>query len=594
MSIRQTIQSAQNGTVWTRREGGVTYFLRKVNNTFETWTSQTSGAKRTVPLDQAVTYYSQHNLINANTSARPDPAAPTRPAPRPAPPPARPSADQQLQNLRNAPGSPRITVNSNLTIVYIDGQYISFNPRNVTLADLRLRTAAEIREGNASVLTVAQARAAIVSGATNTTSAPTTTRTPAPAPRPATAPARTSAPTTTRTPAPAPRPATAPARTSAPTTTRTPAPAPRPTSRPAPVPTPPTPPAPTPAPVERPEPIAILSESLSPTIRVDPITVEIPEFDRRGRQTGTTTVTIESPPVPDEPLQLVLEDPGPLTTPAIDLEELNAEIAASLPTEEELLAGIPAFEARADWRVRLALSDDIGVNYLYKAPNPGILKPLNATNGVLFPYTPTITVNYTAGYNPTELVHSNYKVYQYSSSSVDSINIQCDFTAQDEYEANYLLAVIHFFRSATKMFYGQDESPRRGTPPPLCYIYGMGSYQFAGQPLAIQSFSYNLPNNVDYIQTSVGTGTSTTATPPTTEPGRMEGTGVARGGVLPPPQFAPIAEPGTVSWVPSKIQLAVQCVPMMNRNSVSNEFSLEKYATGSLLNGVGGRTGGFW
>jgi hypothetical protein len=218
---------------------------------------------------------------------------------------------------------------------------------------------------------------------------------------------------------------------------------------------------------------------------------------------------------------------------------------------------------------------------------------LNATNGVLFPYTPTISVNYAANYNPTELVHSNYKVYQYSSSSIDSITLACDFTAQDEYEANYLLAVIHFFRSATKMFYGQDQNPRKGTPPPLCYIYGMGSYQFSGQPLAIQAFTYNLPNNVDYIQTSVGNDT-TTATPPTTQPARMEGTGVTKGGVLPPPQFAPSAEPGTVSWVPSKIQLNITCVPMMNRNAVSNEFSLEKYATGSLLNGVGKQSGGFW
>jgi hypothetical protein len=141
------------------------------------------------------------------------------------------------------------------------------------------------------------------------------------------------------------------------------------------------------------------------------------------------------------------------------------------------------------------------------------------------------------------------------------------------------------------MFYGQDENPKRGTPPPLCYIYGMGSYQFAGQPLAITQFSYNLPNNVDYITTSTGTGETPSATD---QPPRMAGTGVAKGGVLPPPQFTPIAEPGTISWVPSKIQLSITCVPMMNRNAVSNEFSFEKYATGSLLNGAQSRSGGFW
>lgn len=296
-------------------------------------------------------------------------------------------------------------------------------------------------------------------------------------------------------------------------------------------------------------------------------------------------------PVTDEPLTVsVLADGDtPLATPVIDQSVIDELAASSL---EQVLQAVP-YDARADWRVRLALSDDPSVNYLYKAPNPGILKPLNATSGVIFPYTPTITVNYAASYSPTELVHSNYKAFQYSSSSIDSVSIQCDFTAQDEYEANYLLAVIHFFRSATKMFYGQDQNPRRGTPPPLCYIYGMGSYQFAGQPLAISGFSYNLPNNVDYIQTSMGGRNPSTAAA-TTPPNRTDGTGVAPGGVPPPPQFAPIAEPGTVSWVPSKIQLSISCVPMMSRNQVSNEFSFEKYATGSLLNGVDKFSGGFW
>lgn len=342
----------------------------------------------------------------------------------------------------------------------------------------------------------------------------------------------------------------------------------------------------------------VSTDAVSPTtIATAPITVDIPTFDRRGNVTGNTQVTLALEPitVDDEPIAVsVLADADtPLLVPAIDeaaIAELGASAAAQI--EEMLAAANNPFQARTDWRVRLALSDDPSVNYLYKASNPGILRPLNATNGVIFPYTPTISVNYAANYNPTELVHSNYKVYQYSSSSVDSITIQCDFTAQDEYEANYLLAVIHFFRSATKMFYGQDQNPRKGTPPPLCYIYGMGSYQFAGQPLAIQQFSYNLPNNVDYITTSTGTGQEEASA--ATQPSRMAGTGVDKGGVLPPPQFTPIAEAGTVSWVPSKIQLSITCVPMMNRNAVSNEFSFEKYATGSLLNGIQKRSGGFW
>lgn len=355
-------------------------------------------------------------------------------------------------------------------------------------------------------------------------------------------------------------------------------------------------PAPAPAPVSAPAdiPLVVTVTDGPLTTVTEPVTVDIPTFDSRGRQTGTESVTLALEPVTvdDEPLpvSVVADADIPLVVPGID-EAAIAELGASAAAQIE--ASLSAFQPRADWRVRLALSDDPSVNYLYKATNPGILKPLQATSGVIFPYTPTIGVNYAANYNPTELVHSNYKAYQYSNSSIDSISINCDFTAQDDYEANYLLAVIHFFRSATKMFYGQDQNPRRGTPPPLCYIYGMGSYQFAGQPLAISGFNYSLPNNVDYIQTSLGTGTAPTAAA-TTPPNRTAGTGVAPGGVLPPPQFTPIAEPNTVSWVPTKIQLTINCVPMMSRNQVSNEFSFEKYATGALLNGVGKLAGGFW
>ena len=570
MSIRQTLTSARNGTVWSRREGDLTYFLRKTATGYEVWNSLASGSKSPVTLDQAVTFYSQRNLINSTDAARPEPTAPTRPAPPPPPPPPRPSADQQLQSIRNG-GT--IFVNATTSIVFEDGQYLIFNPRNASLTDIRIRTAAEIAAGNASPITLAQAKAAITNGAKNTTSAPTTTRTPAPAASPKTAPARTSAPTTTRTPAPAPTP-----KTKAPTSFDSPTPTP----------------APTPAPVARPAPVAVASEPPLPPVKLAPVTVDIPTFDRRGRQTGTQQVTIESPPIP---ATVGLQDPGSLATP-IDQAELAAlaaqaaadASAAVTAAEEELKAQDQfIFQARKDWRVRLALSDAPEVNYLYRAPNPGILNPLNATNGVLFPYTPTISVNYSANYNPTELVHSNYKVFQYSSSSIDSVTIACDFTAQSTYEADYLLAVIHFFRSATKMFYGQDENPRRGTPPPLCYIYGMGSYQFAGQPLAISQFSYNLPNNVDYIKTSVSG-----AAAPLSLPSRLDGTFCAPGGVLPPPNFTPIQEPDTISWVPSKIQLSITCVPMLSRNAVSNRFSLEQYATGALLNGIGKPGGGFW
>jgi hypothetical protein len=263
------------------------------------------------------------------------------------------------------------------------------------------------------------------------------------------------------------------------------------------------------------------------------------------------------------------------------------------------------FAAYPDWRVRLALSP--AANYLYKAQIPGILQPLRDTDGVIFPYTPTISVTYAANYESTALVHNNYKVNQYGSSSVDSVSIACDFTAQDVHEANYLLAVIHFFKSMTKMFYGQDQNPQRGTPPPLCYIYGLGAYQFSAQPLAISGFTYSLPNDVDYIYTT-GTAAAGEPQPSINAAGLAVAQTVRLGaGIAPGGTGAPIKYPSTVvsaganaTYVPTKIQMSITCLPMMSRNAVSNKFSLRDYATGALVNGtrfsLNGKSGGggFW
>ena len=139
-----------------------------------------------------------------------------------------------------------------------------------------------------------------------------------------------------------------------------------------------------------------------------------------------------------------------------------------------------------------------GAPILYNDTSNTLLKPLSNSDGVVFPYTPTIQTNYTANYDKYDLVHSNYRGYFYKNSAVGDINITGTFTAQDSTEAKYMLAVIHFFRSVTKMFYGQDLK-YRGTPPPLVYLSGFGQYQFNNHPCLVSNFTYNLPNDVDYI-----------------------------------------------------------------------------------------------
>jgi hypothetical protein len=255
-----------------------------------------------------------------------------------------------------------------------------------------------------------------------------------------------------------------------------------------------------------------------------------------------------------------------------------------------------------DWRVKLQLAE--GANYLYKVTgsngsDAGILQPLQETQGVIFPYTPTIQVQYGAHYDATDLTHSNYKVYQYKNSSVDNISITADFTAQDTYEARYLLAVIHFFRSVTKMFYGNDLDPRNGTPPPLCYITGLGEFQFNQHPLAITNFTYTLPNDVDYIRANteanspIGVNQSPANIPDNTDnpsSTRTTSSGIQAGGRPLGPKFninPSMYKTGAVdpTYVPTKMQIQITAVPMMSRNVISTKFSLKDYASGKLLRG---------
>ena len=258
------------------------------------------------------------------------------------------------------------------------------------------------------------------------------------------------------------------------------------------------------------------------------------------------------------------------------------------------------FQAKPDWRVRLSLAP--GATYLYKAATPGILAPLAATDGVIFPYTPSISVQYAATYDPAELTHSNYKFFTYRGSAVDSVTITCDFTAQDTFEANYLLAVIHFFRSVTKMFYGQDQNPKIGTPPPLCYLSGLGAFQFDAHPLAVTSFNYALPTDVDYIRagstpTPAGVSKAPANTPINSfsvSGSRANANGVNPGGGVAPPQFTPPAGSRDVTYVPTKMSISIQAVPIVTRNDISNKFSLTEYATGKLLRGTQRQGGGIW
>jgi hypothetical protein len=253
-----------------------------------------------------------------------------------------------------------------------------------------------------------------------------------------------------------------------------------------------------------------------------------------------------------------------------------------------------------DWRVKLSLAPK--ADYLYKVAKDqaGILNPLQTTDGVIFPYTPGISVTYSAGYDASDPIHSNYKVYQYKGSSVDTVTISADFTAQDTTEATYLLAVIHFFRSVTKMFYGQDQNPNAGVPPPLCYLTGFGAYTFDNHPLVVTNFTYSTPTDVDYIRAGSQTnqpGVNISQQKPALNTFAPNVVRTSMSGLqLKVPNFQTQNSliNSNATYVPTKIQLQITCIPIVTRNDISNKFSLREYSTGALLRGSIRSGGGIW
>jgi hypothetical protein len=257
--------------------------------------------------------------------------------------------------------------------------------------------------------------------------------------------------------------------------------------------------------------------------------------------------------------------------------------------------------ANGDWRVKLKLPPD--ATYLYKDDKQAsILAPLLASDGVVFPYMPEIQTTYNANYDTTDLTHSNYRGYFYKNSYVGDIGITGVFTAQNTQEANYLLAVIHFFRSATKMFYGSKDD-QRGTPPPLVYLFGLGQYQFQAHPCVIRSFNYNLPNDVDYIRTKPNNyNVNFNNTLPKTQSGNNPISAVVnrlRNALLPkgaipnvPQELLSVSQSvsgiDNSTYVPTKITVQINLLPIQTRNQQSQQFSVKGFANGTLLKG------GFW
>jgi hypothetical protein len=231
-----------------------------------------------------------------------------------------------------------------------------------------------------------------------------------------------------------------------------------------------------------------------------------------------------------------------------------------------------------DWRVRVSSKSEA-------LPYSGVMSPLGLTQGVIFPYTPQISVTHQANYTPQKFTHSNYPAYSYENSEVQSIQITADFTVQNSNEAAYLLACIYFFRSSTKMFFGSGD--KVGNPPPLVFLDGYGSHYFPHVPCLVTQFSHTMPADVDYLETNTQRSqdavTGTPGQSPITDKyvqygqrALQVGVGGGNGGGG--------AGGNSSTRIPTVSQITISLQPVYSKKVIAEHFSLESFSQGGLIN----------
>ena len=248
-----------------------------------------------------------------------------------------------------------------------------------------------------------------------------------------------------------------------------------------------------------------------------------------------------------------------------------------------------------DWRARLSLPPWVSFR------SSPAFKPLIDAGGLIFPYTPNIQIASTAKYTPVSPVHANYSFQAFQNSDPGKITITAPMNVEDPTQALYWVAALHFLRSLTKMFSGND--PKAGNPPPIVYFNAYGGYVFKNVPVVVTSFSTNLLKDCDYIPVNVSGSMAGQVSSITNSISGLAGSigqtvtglnsvassisnlagGIGQASGL----LGSFGLGGTVSggvaYVPTKSEFSIDLQPVYSRNNVRN-FSLDVFVTGGYLN----------
>lgn len=202
-----------------------------------------------------------------------------------------------------------------------------------------------------------------------------------------------------------------------------------------------------------------------------------------------------------------------------------------------------------DWRARLRPKNG-GIEQFYREkddPKNYLLRPLKEAGGLVWQYTPTIFLSGTAEYNQALMQGMNYPINTFISSRAPDIPVTADFTANDIYEARYLLAVMTFLKICTKAFFGDAAVAKgnAGTAPPVLLFEYLGDHGFNKVPVVVTNYSMQLPDDVDYV---------------------------------------PVEVNGTITYVPTRTNIVINLSPTYTPHKLRRRFSVEDVTSGKLYN----------
>lgn len=200
-------------------------------------------------------------------------------------------------------------------------------------------------------------------------------------------------------------------------------------------------------------------------------------------------------------------------------------------------AGIEAIREKRkqkykDYRVRLGIAPIMSAKYAQiqytklgasggrtndvKTRDYGFLRYLTETGGIVFPYTPRISINRDVTYSRIDVLQNNYSMFSYNGTPSKNINITGKFTATTPAEALYMTAVLCCLSAWTKSETGlktivytsedaslgrlKDGMPRGipGMPPPPLYLSAYGQMIEYETPVLIQNVNYVLEDDIQY------------------------------------------------------------------------------------------------